>query len=271
MLNRKLMCALALSGCSLFGPQANAITNGDVFVSIFFESSTVAGISRSLLIDTGLDADALAANPFSFDGWVIGPSGNVATNEILDFINSNAAFGTLADFSFNAGGRENARTSALTTRGADGPPPLTFAGINSMRTNMSDFLTGVAGAGPTFPSDVNGAVPFGGLQTGNPGFHGNTFLWGNDVGGILDFTNEGGFNTPLPFNAFVFTGPSSIDAVEIPLGLFQLNNTLGTLTFTAVAPIPVPAAVWLFGSALLGLFGIARNARQNYQANREAI
>ena len=34
----------------------------------------------------------------------------------------------------------------------------------------------------------------------------------------------------------------------------------------AVSPIPVPAAVWLFGSALLGLAGFGRHSRRKQQA-----
>ena len=35
----------------------------------------------------------------------------------------------------------------------------------------------------------------------------------------------------------------------------------GTVTVTSVSAVPVPAAVWLFGSGLLGLVGVARRKR----------
>jgi hypothetical protein len=30
-----------------------------------------------------------------------------------------------------------------------------------------------------------------------------------------------------------------------------------------VDPVPIPAAVWLFGSGLMGLFGLSRKRRKN--------
>jgi hypothetical protein len=39
-------------------------------------------------------------------------------------------------------------------------------------------------------------------------------------------------------------------------GIFYDN-----LVFAEVAPVPVPAAVWLFGSGLLGLVGVARRRK----------
>jgi hypothetical protein len=38
-------------------------------------------------------------------------------------------------------------------------------------------------------------------------------------------------------------------------------DAIGAITTVAVEPIPVPAALWLFGSGLLGLVGIARRKR----------
>ncbi len=36
-----------------------------------------------------------------------------------------------------------------------------------------------------------------------------------------------------------------------------------SLSLTSASPVPVPAAVWLFGSGLLGLIGVARSKRQS--------
>jgi hypothetical protein len=35
-------------------------------------------------------------------------------------------------------------------------------------------------------------------------------------------------------------------------------TSLGTITSTPTPPVPLPAAVWLLGSGLLGLTGVAR-------------
>jgi len=47
-----------------------------------------------------------------------------------------------------------------------------------------------------------------------------------------------------------------------PAGLESFIGTaFGEFTFAAAQPVPVPAAIWLFGSGLLGLVGIARRKR----------
>jgi hypothetical protein len=64
---------------------------------------------------------------------------------------------------------------------------------------------------------------------------------GNNGGIILSVTgyNDNDFNTDFTGNA--------------------------AATFGNTAPIPVPAAVWLFGSALMGFFGFRRKNGQNIQ------
>jgi hypothetical protein len=47
------------------------------------------------------------------------------------------------------------------------------------------------------------------------------------------------------------------------LGRFALDSNTGVLTFGSAAPVPVPAAAWLFGSALAGLLGFGRRRTQS--------
>jgi len=44
------------------------------------------------------------------------------------------------------------------------------------------------------------------------------------------------------------------------MGDWNLSSD-GTLTYGDVSAVPVPAAVWLFGSGLVGLVGIARRKK----------
>ena len=45
--------------------------------------------------------------------------------------------------------------------------------------------------------------------------------------------------------------------------MFFSDNAIATATVTTmtVNPVPIPAAVWLFGSGLIGLIGIARRKK----------
>jgi hypothetical protein len=41
-------------------------------------------------------------------------------------------------------------------------------------------------------------------------------------------------------------------------GQWVVDGALGKVSYVSTAPVPVPAAVWLLGSGLLGLIGVAR-------------
>ena len=49
--------------------------------------------------------------------------------------------------------------------------------------------------------------------------------------------------------------------LDVPLSVFDFNANATYADFTLVSQVPVPAAVWLFGSGLLGLVGMARRKR----------
>ena len=48
-----------------------------------------------------------------------------------------------------------------------------------------------------------------------------------------------------------------------PFSGFNINLDMTSLTFTAVSSVPVPAAVWLFSSGLIGLAGVARRRKSS--------
>ncbi|MFK5947582.1 MAG: VPLPA-CTERM sorting domain-containing protein [Methylococcales bacterium] len=48
-----------------------------------------------------------------------------------------------------------------------------------------------------------------------------------------------------------------------PFTNFNANFDMTSITVTKISAIPVPAAVWLFGSGLVGLAGIARRRKQS--------
>ncbi len=72
----------------------------------------------------------------------------------------------------------------------------------------------------------------------------------NDAVGIT-------YNVRDSNNDFYFDVSAFSDGVE-------LNSSRSAYTSsTVVSAVPVPAAVWLFGSGLLGLIGVARRKRAN--------
>ncbi len=97
---------------------------------------------------------------------------------------------------------------------------------------------------------------------------GSTFTVRLSLSAFADYDPDGFFNQPTSF-AGAFAA-NSISEVEVPANyaFADFYNT-GTLTFSGqgivsanVAPVPVPAAVWLFGSAIMGLVGFRRRQAQ---------
>jgi hypothetical protein len=100
----------------------------------------------------------------------------------------------------------------------------------------------------TFTAGTTTTNVWGAQGTGNVG--GSTDLYGN---GILQAgTGLGGV-----VSLFGATGGGTTGNLET----YDLTDNLtlsATGTLQSVAPVPVPAAVWLFGSGLLGLIGVGR-------------
>ena len=69
------------------------------------------------------------------------------------------------------------------------------------------------------------------------------------VSGMAPFFDDGIAGSPLVDGPF----PSFQISIDIGSG-----NSLTVLSVASSTPVPVPAAVWLFGSGLLGLIGVAR-------------
>jgi len=81
-------------------------------------------------------------------------------------------------------------------------------------------------------------------------------------------TNPGDMNTDVTSRSFDLTGILSQlagQAIRISFeeqdNLLFFNSQLDNVAFN-VSTVPVPAAAWLFGSALLGFFGYSRRKKQ---------
>lgn len=75
----------------------------------------------------------------------------------------------------------------------------------------------------------------------------------SDIVGTGDVTNLSLSVDPLGFS---FVQNSGLNFISVD-GLAEITNATVSVTYS-YAVVPVPAAVWLFGSGLIGLIGIAR-------------
>ncbi|PPD29624.1 MAG: hypothetical protein CTY19_17030 [Methylomonas sp.] len=101
------------------------------------------------------------------------------------------------------------------------------------------------------------------------GEQGYTGIYGNDFQTAVPFQTQGSVGEKLAFilvglneAAFIASEGANDPAEVFQKGSFQFNivNGAASLGYAApeVAPIPVPAAVWMFGTGLLGLLGMNR-------------
>ncbi len=102
----------------------------------------------------------------------------------------------------------------------------------------SDFLTG------TFTSDLGGIY----TVTGNK----------NDASagvGVIDFSAEGALW--LGINGFTLTVPRGVGPCSATCDILGFDD----VTIADPSVVPVPAAVWLFGTALIGLVGFSKQRK----------
>lgn len=178
--------------------------------------------------------------------------------------------------------------------GADSAISISSAELASgkLHAYSSSTFNSYAQAGAYFSDNVDlyfGGQPVSGLSNGLFGeirldIHGSRSAQDTYVHGYLDMTGlngatlgyvsndnlQGGESFVLPFNspfhfqaalyadaangAFANFGNTAAISVSLPEG-YTFGSYSGVLL---TAPVPVPAAVWLFGSGLLGLIGVAR-------------
>ncbi len=114
-----------------------------------------------------------------------------------------------------------------------------------------------------FAADVSVEI----LSSGATAFHDFGF-WGNTWNGT--HSTEGKLDDSLAFYLVAVDFDADPEAGNVSrVQQFSGNWTLasnGTLSYSAevVPAVPVPAAVWLLGSAMIGLVGVAR--RKSEQA-----
>ena len=112
----------------------------------------------------------------------------------------------------------------------------------------------------------------------------NTFLWDMkavsgpgggggikieyyDIAGGVTTSGDNFFASTTDWSSYSFTEVASATAVSMKVVLLAINadSVLGydnvCVNDCSTSAVPVPAAVWLFGSGLLGLVGVARRKR----------
>jgi len=229
---------------------------------------------------------------FDFTGRLIVADslGGVMYNNGLAYtdISASLTFDTVT----GVGGNSASNALSITMNGADffGAPP-TFHDVSMTRQGTSNLIDGVILVDwngnydmPLYIEwDATGlfnAVDLG-LQTGDV-LSGTNLYYDTNGNGVYDLgidTYRADIGSAIPYSD-TLTGPlpaffggggggpapmaATVNSIGLTTGPFPGIKgyfdigTGNSIHITSVSAVPVPAAVWLFGSGLLGLIGVAR-------------
>jgi len=138
---------------------------------------------------------------------------------------------------------------------------------NSYGLNMGDAISATGMFDDSVLTGGTGTVSFGSGSGNSLALNVGSFMFTavDDVNYAIGYPqmslNAGvfdGLNVSISFGA-----SSSFDSLNTWFDAYDDGGNLvsGTWTSFQMTPVPVPAAVWLFGSGLLGLAGVARRKR----------
>jgi hypothetical protein len=252
-----LALAAVTAHAAITVPNSTSVS-GDVLLygAIYNSAGTVLG---GYIGDTGVSVDSIVSG--TKPATSLGSDSNLAT-----FLGE-ATAGTTIMWSVVGGGAKSDGTAQFVT--------TTSTGINPA-INESTVGTWVSSLGTNLRT-INGGSTSLQLSSTNTAFTTDlTTLDGigyNPNGTTVDMSGWGGGNQFNFIKTVVGSGATSFGSntlytVTAPgfngitlatsTPAYTVTLTTSGLTYTAISAVPLPAAVWLLGSGLLGLVGVAR-------------
>lgn len=274
--NLAKIAALFIAPAIAMGAATPNSGNSSVILSIWNDGVDFTGgdtyNNTTLTVDTGLNfSDLLVYNSsdagtltVDIDALVAAGSVYSTAADVFDTILSGNTYMQITAFDGQMTGGAVPNDYALFTS-YSGSPTGTNVQLTSAVTNADTYYGFISSDGVDVTTEESAEQP-NAESTG----------WGNNFGGAWSQINNAvAFDAPasgeaseLTLNmAFVSTGGSGSNGAALDVNTFGGNMTAafdfatGDLVITTAA-VPVPAAVWLFGSAIAGLIGFSRRSSQ---------
>jgi hypothetical protein len=225
----------------------NATSGATELVNLSYAYTDIAAANVGNLNTATGPAWTSATNPSTGTGTVSQLNfGTIANAGAAGFTNYTVVSAATATQTGIAG------TSGASVASSSSPATTTFTGLGTVISNIQTEIAAwgsQTGATGTF-FDATGGTTVAALAALGPSYSGSFISGGaiasGAVGSAMDFYSILGAShkaTTTAYNGFWFLSSTG-----------QLSYNIAS----AAAPVPLPAAVWLLGSGLLGLIGVGR-------------
>lgn len=235
---------------------SDTTTGGSLFITVYDPVKQVAvvqdlGLTFSSFAALGAPAVTGGAKAFGSSAFT---SQSLNVN-LSAFTTAGSAASDIRWFVFAGDSSGNNASKGVLVTGGNGSGSLFNSNMNSMLTNATGVVVQFNQNCPS-PATVCDDVP--------SALDANT--WTGTLGNGFPSEADGGFGDSLAFylvngNAILASTPAIVTQFANATGdwLWSLASD-GTLSYGSAAPVPLPAAVWLLLSGLLGVGAVGRRS-----------
>jgi len=235
--------AIGNGNCTTAGCDAGPL----IMANMTFSWNTNFNIPVSLVLDASGMFGAMG------DGTLFGPLGTPNISATVSGVGATpAADGTYVSATIGKAG-SNAGYLSL------GPTPIATTEWNTTASAACLAIAGCGFEGPGLTAGTTGGVAVSGVLdlVTDTATNTNEYTFGDGVGiggNPMAAGPFGGFNANFDITDLKMTAVDPAGSIPVVGSVFQNSPP-------PVAAVPVPAAVWLFGSGLMGLVGVARRRK----------